>query len=165
MEPIRTVLPKGADMRFPFTNRTEEVFVGQWGKKGYSFPAMTTTPMLGMIHDATPLELQGIRKKFAKDLAEQMYFTSKEARKWEAQEKNPDGTPRFNSIQMGHGYTEKDLEPYIQMCLEPMPLGEVIVQDVVTTPLEDTLHRDEEGNLVTEAISKSTSLRKKAKEA
>lgn len=165
MDDIKTVLPKGADMRFPFTNRAEEVFVGTWGKKEYRFAPMTTTPMIGMIHDATPLELQGIRKKFAKDWAEQQFFKSPEARKWETQEKNPDGTPRFNSIHMGHAYTEKDLERYIQMCLEPLPLGEAIVNDVVETPIEDILHHDDEGNLVTEAISKTTSLRKKAKES
>jgi hypothetical protein len=165
MDEIKTVLPKGADMRFPFTNRAEEVFIGRWGKREYHFQPMTTTPMLGMIDNASPLDLQSIRKKFAHDWAEWQFFQSPRAKSLQSQEKNPDGTPRFNSIHMSSAYNEKDLQPYIQMCLEPLPIGEAIVTEVVTTPLEEILHRDDDGSLVTEAISKSTSLRKKAKEA
>lgn len=164
MDAIKSVFPKGADMRFPFTNRSDEEFVGTWGKKAYTFKAMTTTPMLGMIHDATPLELQGIRKKFAKDWATLQFF-KKEGRVLEGQERNPDGSPRFNSIHMARSYTDSDLAPYIQMCLEPMPESDAIVEEVQGVSLEETLNRDEEGNLVTEAISKTTSLRKKAQDA
>lgn len=156
-------------MRFPFTNRGDEVFIAKWGKKEYRFPPMTTTPMLGMIHDATPLELQGIRKKFAKDWAEQQFFNSAKYEAIRLREGVRDSlgmiVPRGQGMSHAGMYTEADLAPYIKMCLEPLPMGEAIVTDVVETPLEETLHRDDDGNLLTEAISKSTSLRKKAKEA
>lgn len=164
MPGIKTIFPKGADMRFPFTNRSDEDFAGIWGKKAYTFKAMTTTPMLGMIADASPLDLQGIRKKFAKDWAVAQFF-KKEGRQLESQEKNADGSPKFNSIHMARSYTDADLAPYIQMCLEPLPESDVTVEDIISIPIEETLTRDEDGNLVTEAISSKTSLRKKALEA
>ena len=69
-----TVLPPDFDGVFRFTNWTKEDFVGIWGSKEYHLPALSTSPMV--IPDHSPLEIQHIRKKFAKDLAEREFYKS-----------------------------------------------------------------------------------------
>lgn len=156
MEQFATTLPEDFDGTFKFTNPSDEDFVGRWGKKEYLYRASTTTPM--QIWDATPLEIQSIRKKFAKELAEREFFKGKIAR---AMTEKP-GT--LNSIHQARTYSESDLKDLIQACLTPLPLAKQAVQEMQVDSLEDKLNRDEDGELVTEAISSKTSLRNKAKE-
>lgn len=157
------VLPEGFDGTFRFTNWTEEDFVGKWGNKEYTFPAGTTSPILMTNH--TPLEIQQIRKKFAKDLAEREFFKSQAYAKLHAQERNADGSPRLNSINQAGTYSLDQLAPFIQKCLVPLPVAKAVVKDAVVTPIEDKLSRNESGEINTVVVDRKSSLRKKALEA
>lgn len=161
MEEGKTIFPEGFNMQFPFTNRSDEDFSARWGKKEYTFAAMSTTPMLGMIHDATPLELQGIRKKFAKEWAEQQFFRTDKYRVMLSRERNSDGTAKLNSFQSSAQYSETDLAELIQMCLTPLPIAEAQIKEVREVPLEDRLNRDEDGELITRAVKDRQPLHKK----
>lgn len=155
-----SVLPTDFDGTFRFTNWTDEDFIAKWGSKEYHFPARTTSPII--IHDQTPLEIQQIRKKFAKDLAQREFGKGPEYLKLIAQEKNSDGTVRLNSIHQAGSYSLNDLSPLIQRCLEPLAVGTVTVSEAPTRNIEETLSKNEEGNLNTVVVDKKTSLRKKA---
>lgn len=155
-----SILPADFDGTFRFTNWTDEDFVGVWGSKEYLFPKQSTSPMI--IPDQTPIEIQHIRKKFAKDLGEREFFKSQKYTKLQGQERNNDGSPRLNSIHMAGTYTIADLTSFIQRCLEPLPVSKAIVTAVQRDAMEEKLTRDEEGNLNTEAIDRKTSLRDKA---
>jgi len=158
-----SVLPENFDGTFRFTNWTDEDFVGKWGSKEYRFPAGTTSPII--IFNQTPLEIQQIRKKFAKDLAEREFYKSQGYQKLQNQERNNDGSPRLNSIQQAGTYSLDTLSPYIQKCLEPLPVSKATVREVSQEPLENKLSRSESGELNTEAIDKKLSLKEKALKA
>lgn len=160
---VSKLLPEDFDGTFRFTNWTDADFIGKWGKKEYRFPAQTTSPIV--MNDQTPLEVQQIRKKFAKDLAEQEFFRSQKYGNLLSSERNPDGTSRANSIHMGSTYSMDTLAPFIQKCLEPLPVAKAIVSDAPVFPIEEMLTRNADGELNTEAIDKKMSLKKKALEA
>ena len=157
---FETVLPPNFDGVFKFTNWTEEDFIGVWGGKEYHYPAQSTSPML--IPDHSPLEIQHIRKKFAKDLAEREYFKSNGFANLMKQERNPDGTPRLNGIHSAGTYTINELTPYIQKCLEPLTITHAVVTVAQKEKIEDKLTRNEDGELNTTAIDQKTSLKAKA---
>jgi hypothetical protein len=158
---FETVLPPDFNGVFHFTNWTEEDFVGKWGGKEYHFPAHSTSPLY--IPEHSPLEIQHIRKKFAKDLAEREFYKSADYKKrYINQERNNDGTPKLNSIFQAGTYDLSVLTPYIQRCLEPLPVTNAKVQAMVKENIEDKLTRNEDGELVTEAIDRKASLRSKA---
>lgn len=155
------VLPEDFDGTFRFSNPSDEDFIGRWNSKEYIFKAGTTSKLI--MPDHSPLEIQHIRKKFARDLAEREFFKSQEyQKKYKAQEVNSDGTPRLNSMHMAGQYNDTDLTEYIQKCLTPLETAELLSKAVEKVPLESVLHRDEDGELVTQAIDKNTSLRQKA---
>lgn len=153
------VLPPDFDGIFRFTNASDEDFIGQWGKKDYLFPAQATTPMI--MPDHSPLEIQNIRKKFAKDWAEREFYKSKGYKVLAGQEGKP-GNRTLNSIHQAAGYTLSDLEPYIQQCLKPLKEAQIRARPTAAVPLEDKLSKTEDGELRTEAIDQKTSLRQKA---
>lgn len=155
-----TTLPEDFNGVFYFTNWTNEDFIGGWGGKKYTFPKETTSPMV--IPEHSPLEIQYIRKKFAKDLAEREFYKSQQYKNLMKQERNPDGSPRLNGIHSAGTYSLDQLTPFIQKCLEPLPVAKALVETVVTEPLENKLSRNEDGELNTEAIGLRDNLRKKA---
>ena len=157
-----SVLPTDFDGTFRFTNPSDEDFEGIWNSKSYLFPAESTSPMV--IPEHSPLEVQHIRKKFAKDLAEREWFKSKGYKILSGQEGKP-GNRTMNSIHQAAVYNISDLEPYIQLCLKPLKGGKVTVKPIEGSKIEDKLTRNDEGELNTEAISNKTSLRKKALES
>jgi len=157
-----SVLPADFDGVFRFSNPSDEDFVGVWNSKEYLFPAGTTTPMVIMEH--SPLEIQHIRKKFARDLAEREYYKSKGYRSLSAQEGKP-GNRTFSGIHQAATYTINDLEPYIKQCLKPLPASQLRSKPVDRIPLEDKIHKRDDGSLSSEAIDSKTSLRKKALES
>ena len=118
-------LPVDFDGVFRFTNFTETDFKPRWNNIEYTFPAGKQTPMI--IPGATPEEVQVIRKKFARELAEQEFYK----------------TPKFRSMnELPQGqtpalYTDSDLTPFIQRCLEPLPVAQATLK---------TLPRDSEAN-------------------
>ena len=158
---IERVLPENFDGTFRFTNWTDEDFIGKWGSKEYRFPAGTTSPIV--MTGQTPLEIQQIRKKFAKDLAEREFFKGTDYTRLLSQERNPDGTPRVGSIHGAATYSLDMLTPYIQKCLEPLPLAKATVKEANRVPLESKLSRNEDGDLNSEVISEKISLKERAK--
>jgi hypothetical protein len=66
------VLPSDFDGIFRFTNWTDSDFTAKWDNIEYTFPAKKTTPIV--IPNATPVEIQNIRKKFAKELAVACFY-------------------------------------------------------------------------------------------
>ena len=102
------VLPAEFDGVFKFTNWSDEEFVGVWGKKQYHYAANATSPMI--IPEHSPLEIQQIRKKFAKDLAEREFYKGEKYNFFMKSERNPDGTARLNSIHQGVAYTIRRFE-------------------------------------------------------
>lgn len=157
---MESSLPADFDGVFRFTNWSNEEFVGMWGSKEYHFPANSTSPIV--IPEHSPLEVQHIRKKFAKDLAEREFFKSTNYAKFKSQETNNDGSPRLNSIHQAGQYSTAELAKLIQRCLEPLPVSRATVTEAPKEKVEDKLSRDEDGQLRTEAIDKKTSLRDKA---
>lgn len=155
------VLPENFDGTFRFTNWSDEDFVAKWDKKEYLFYANTTAPLI--IANATPLEVQQIRKKFAKDLAEREFFKSSNYRKLLQRERTADGQPLLNSLHGGAAYDLGILAPLIQRALEPLAVKNAEVRAEITEPLEDKLSRNNDGELNTEAIGLNESLRERAK--
>lgn len=153
------ILPADFDGVFRFSNPFEDDFIGVWAKKEYLFPAGTMTPMI--IPEHSPLEIQHIRKKFAKDLAEREWFRSKGYKILAKGEGTP-GNRNLNSIHQAAAYTLTDLAPYIQMCLKPLKSGQMLAKPVSEEPIENKLTRNEDGELRTEAIDRKTSLKQKA---
>lgn len=147
---------------FYFTNSWEDKeFIGIWGKKEYHFPANSTSPMI--IPEHSPLEIQHIRKKFAKDWAEQDFFKSKN---YEIL-RSPEGTMgnrTMSGIHTASAYTLNDLAEGIQKCLRPLEIKKAFITQKETTPLESSLSRNDDGELNTKALSGKESLKARALE-
>lgn len=140
------VLPTDWNGKFPFTNDSDEDFVFTWAKKAYMFPARTTVDMMRMNFNATPLEVQQIRKFAAKKWAEREFFKSS---KYEAMRKVEGGkdengviTPRLQSFLAAGSYSEQDLKAGIQQCLTPLPEGNALVSEAETRDTEAEIHKD-----------------------
>lgn len=114
-------LPDNFDGVFRFTNWTAADFTSKWGGKEYKFPAYKTTPIV--MPNQTPIEIQNIRKKFAKELAEREFFKVEKVTALNKKNENV-------SFQGAVSYTENDLAPMIQKCLDPLPPGQAEVRDV-----------------------------------
>ena len=116
-----------------FTNATEEDFVTTWDGKEYTFPAMTSSPIL----IGSPLENQEIRKIFAKKLAERELFKSKAWRDNEIK--------AVKAVQKGEQpllrgtYSDEEIAPFVQACLSPLPEGVAKVKDVEKVTTEKIL--------------------------
>lgn len=151
MNQDRNALPADFDGIFRFTNFTDSDFVARWGNVEYTFPALKTTPMI--IPAATPEEVQNIRKKFAKELAEREFYKSEKLKTLEAQ--TPIGS--VGSFRMAAVYTDNDLKPFIQKCLEPLPIAQATVR-VLPREDESKFRKDEEGKNVTQVLDKKKSL-------
>lgn len=115
--PFNNVLPADFDGTFRFTNWTDRDFTAKWGGVEYTFPAMKTTPMV--ILSATPYEIQNIRKKFAKELAEREFFHSKEYNRLDAMNKDD----KLRTFHAAVAYTPNNLEVLVTKCLEPLPIA------------------------------------------
>ena len=158
---VENILPADFTGVFYFTNSWEDQdFVGTWGKKQYVFPANSTSPMI--IPEHSPLEIQQIRKKFAKDWAEQDFFKTAQYKKLQSQERTPEGTAKLNSIQQAGTYTMNDLVEGIQKCIKPLQVKQAFVQTVKDIPMEQKLSRNDDGELNTTAVDKKVSLKERA---
>lgn len=160
MDTFTNVLPADFTGVFHFTNPSDEDFVGKWANKAYMYPALKTTPMV--IMDATPLEIQNIRKKFAKELAEREFFKSERAKQMTSIER-ANNAPALNSIHQANVYSDSDLKEYIQKCLEPLPLAQQTITEIPRKNTEDTLSRDEDGELNTQPVTRQSGLTLKDK--
>ncbi len=156
-----TVLPSDFDGIFKFTNWSDTEFVGTWNKKQYHYAAQTTSPMI--IPEHSPLEIQNIRKKFAKDLAEREFF---KGTRYELL-RSPEGVlgnRTMSGIHTANAYTLDDLKEGIQACLKPLEMRRADVTTVTEAPIQDKLSKNEEGELNTIALDKKASLRARALE-
>lgn len=156
-----SVLPVDFDGVFKFTNWSADEFIGVWGKKQYHFAANATSPMI--IPEHSPLEIQHIRKKFAKDLAEREFFKGSRYEILRA----PEGTlgnRTMSGIHTASTYTMDDLKEGIQACLKPLDIKRAFVDVTTEMPMEDKLSKNEEGALNTVALDKKASLRARALE-
>lgn len=154
-----TTLPENFDGVFRFTNWSDDEFVGVWGKREYHFPANATSPMI--IPEHSPLEIQHIRKKFAKDLAEREFFKSQ---RYELM-RNPEGqmgNRNMSGIHQATPYQMSDLTEGIQKCLQPLQIQHAFVAQVRDVPMEQKLSTNEDGDLNTVAVDKKASLRDRA---
>ena len=139
-------LPLDFDGVFRFTNFTNEDFKAKWANVEYTYPAMKTTPMI--IPSQTPEEIQNIRKKFAKELAILEWYKTPKFVGMNAH--TPGGTPAL--------YTDSDLAPFIQRCLEPLPIAQAKVKVLPKGLDEKDLRRDEEGKPVSRVLKGKESL-------
>lgn len=138
------------DMTFPFTNYTDKDFTAKWDGQEYTLPALSTVKMIGMIPTASPEEIQSIRKKFANDLAVAVFYQSKDYKPF-------DVTPeQSREGKIGMLYTEKDIAPFIQRCLEPLPVAHAEVKETIKKTLETSV--DEKGKPISRVLEGSESL-------
>lgn len=107
---------------FRFTNPTDKDRTYLWNNKEYTFPAKSTVPLVIM---GEPLEnIQEIRKRFAYRMAEERFYEN---------EKPSIGDSYDKLKKMGNGlpptFNPEILEPWIEECLKPLPIGRAIVKD------------------------------------
>jgi hypothetical protein len=158
-----SVLPPDFDGFFRFSNPSNEDFIGVWAGREYLFPKLSTVPIV--IPEHSPIEVQHIRKKFAKDLAEREFYKSKSYKEKRDQE-GKSGNRIFNSIHQAATYTLSDLEPYIQACLKPLAVSKLVSKPAEKVRVEDKLHLRDDGSFNTEVLANDKiSLKKKALEA
>ena len=139
------VLPENFDGTFKFTNFTDSEFKAKWDKVEYTFPPMKTVPMI--ISNATPLEVQSIRKKFARELATREWYKSPKFVGMNAH--TPGGVPAL--------YTESDITPFVQRCLEPLPISYASAKKIERHD-EEKLTVDQKGRKRTRVLDPSESL-------
>lgn len=137
------ILPQDFDGVFRFTNFTDREFKAKWDNVEYTFPAKSTTPL---VMNATPQEIQHIRKKFARELAIQEFSKSDKIK--ELDKLNPIG---LTSFQGAVTYTDNELTDFVQRCLEPLSVAQAKVK-VLPKQDESNFKKDDEGNLVTEVL-------------
>ena len=152
-------LPPDFDGDFFFSNPDTEEFIGKWGGKEYHYAPQTRSKMI--IRGAAPEEVQQIRKKFAKELGERMFFASQKAKQMVGIERQSNGEPVMRSIHQANVYSDADLKPYIQACLDELALKSATVTDAPKSPIEEKLHRDEDGELVSRAVKDRQPLHEK----
>lgn len=149
---IESILPKDFDGNFPFTNFTDTEFVAKWNNKEYIFPPNSTTKLI--VLEATVIETQAIRKKFARELAERELLKSDSVKRLDAM-----NTQALNSFRNAVTYSPSDLDVYVQRCLEPLPIAQMIVTESPRMDQEAMMKKDEKGNTVTRIVDdKSDSL-------
>lgn len=136
---VDSSLPTDFDGTFRFTNFTDTDFVAKWDNVEYTFPAQKTTPII--MANFTPVEIQSIRKKFAKELAVQCFYGTAKFKAMD--DKTPGGSPAL--------YTDADLAPFIQRCLEPLPVGQVKAK-VLPRDSEARYRKDEDGEPISQPI-------------
>lgn len=141
----KNVLPPDFDGIFRFTNWTNKEFKAKWDSIEYTFPANSTIPLI--IPNATPIEIQSIRKKFAKELAIEIFYQSEKFKKMDdpSQGKNP---PL---------YVDNDLAPYIQRCLEPLPIARAKLKSLPKDN-EDNYRKDAKGKNISKVLDENESL-------
>lgn len=151
------VLPHSWDGRFPFTNDSDEDFVFVWAKKGYLFPARKTVDMMKMAFNATPLEVQQIRKFAAKKWAEREFFKGNRYEAMRSREGAKDEygviQARLGSFNAAGSYSDGDLTEGIQKCLQPFPeVSAMVSAENVERDTMAELRKDDNGEFINKVI-------------
>lgn len=149
MQDNNKVLPADFDGVFRFTNWTDVDFSAKWDNIEYIFLANKTTPMV--IANATPLEIQSIRKKFAKELAVQAFYRTDRF-------KGMDNVPAGGIPAL---YTDSDIAPFVQKCLEPLPIAQAKAK-VLPRDDENRYTKNSKGKPVTRVLTEGESLMSQA---
>lgn len=139
------ILPADFDGVFRFTNFSDEEFKARWDGLEYTYPALKTTPMI--IPGATPEQVQHIRKKFARELAIREFYKT-------------DKFKGMNDVPMGGTpalYTDSDLTPFVQKCLEPLPLAQAAIKKIQKDSAEN-YRKDNKGKNITRPLDEGESL-------
>ncbi len=130
MNQENTTLPEFEGV-FRFTNPTEEEFTTMWNSVNYTFPPMSTSPLI--IPTESSENIQNIRKVFAKRLGIKYFYDSNRYNELNELTKKT-GVPALIDI---------DKEPifidFIQKCLEPLPVARVTTKAAAktTAPVSD----------------------------
>lgn len=144
----KEVLPVDFDGVFRFTNWTDREFKAKWDNVEYAFPPLKTTPMT---MNFTPVEIQNIRKKFAKELAVREFYRTD---KFKGMNNiPPGGIPAL--------YTDSDLTPFTQKCLEPLPLAKAEVK-VLPKDSSENYRKNSKGRPITRVLEPDESLTSQA---
>lgn len=109
--------PREFNGQFFFTNPDTEDFTFNWDGIPYTFPAMSTSPFI--IMSATPIETQEIRHRAAEKLARRMFGKSN---KWKELARESSKLAKEGKASQPFYDQSKELAPYIQKCLEALPL-------------------------------------------
>lgn len=134
------------DALIPFTNFTDEEFKAKWNNVEYTFPPQKRVPMATLIPSETQDGIRIIRAKFARELGEKMWYQTEKFNKMN------EVTPGRNPAP----YTESDVAPFIQRCLEPLPVAKASSE---TLPRgEFALKTDNKGKIVTKILDGDESL-------
>lgn len=152
-----SILPADFDGVFRFTNWTDEDFQARWDSVEYTFPAMKTTPII--IPTASPEQIQNIRKKFARKLAEREFYRSDKLKSLDSMN-NPNGGQALSTFRNAVTYSPKDLEPFIQRCLEALPAARATTTVVPKqADYEDKIFKkDSKGKRVSRVVDEGESL-------
>ena len=153
------ILPEDFDGVFRFSNFSDEDFMAEWNKKEYLFPAQATVPMVMPEH--SPIEIQHIRKHFAKKLAEREFFKG-ESYQDKVKPEGTSGNRTMSGIHQASTYNLDELAPLIQRCLLPLKDGKLTSKPAKSRSIEEKLSRNDDGALNTEAIDGKSSLKAKA---
>ncbi len=138
-----TTLPADFDGVFRFTNSSDEDFTTRWNNVEYTFPASKTSPMI--IPNETQEGIQSIRKKFARDFAEREFYKTEKFSRMNGKEAGP--RPAL--------YTDSDLAPFIQKCLEPLEIVPAKVS-AVKVDVEQVFKKDNKGQPRTKVLEEDT---------
>lgn len=155
MEIKKEVLPVDFDGVFRFTNWTDREFKAKWDNVEYTFPPLKTTPMT---MNFTPIEIQNIRKKFAKELAIREFYGSSKFNMMNTSHLDKSGQPTGG---MPAVYTESDLIPYTQKCLEPLPIAKAEIK-VLPKDSADNYRKNSKGKPITRVLEDGESLTSQA---
>jgi hypothetical protein len=142
------ITPVEFDGRFYFTNFTEQEFKSKWNSVEYTFPPLKTVPLI--IPGETLEGIQEIRKKFARELATLVFYSTDKYLKHELsiEDSQAGKVPAL--------HTENDIAPYIQRCLEPLPIAQATTKQVEKHDIN--LRTDGKGKRVTRVLDESESL-------
>ncbi len=155
MENQEIEMDEDFDGVFRFTNNSEEEFKVLWNNKEYTFAPKSRSPMI--IQGETLENIQAIRKKWAFKWAEKEWFKS--SRYQDLMEMGRKAGGIFPTRD------DKELEPYIQMCLSPLPISRAKIKEGKKEDLnisEHTAAVDDSDNLneVFKEVTKAEKIRK-----
>lgn len=110
---------------FKFTNASDKEFIFRWNNKDYIFPPMSTSPLI--MPNFTLEEVQAIRKKAALKYAQREFDRSEQGQVI-AREGNKHLSPATYDLSV--------LQPYVDQCLNPLPISRATVIEVPLNPIE-----------------------------
>lgn len=122
--------PAEFDGVYRFTNFSEEDFTTLWNNIEYTFAKKTTSPII--IPSESAENIQNIRKIFAKRLAQREFYAGNRYTELNELTKKTGVPPLVDE--------DKEFAPFIQKCLEPLPVGKVTAKKIPKSEAEVSEH-------------------------